>query len=208
MASIRNNYNIHVAVQGWRFDDAESWQFQGICMFCRGDCTFRIGYLTFCIIDLTFCIIFVMFVNIIATRFVLYVLCFVGCMYVCMYVHVCMYMHVCMYVCMHACMYAGRRSNLDQRLVGPDSKEAIPLLGKRNYRPRILTLSPVTFSQLQDLYAIHDPVYDRLRKRWVRQTRRSVPMADWVQPRAGRAFTCEEKELLRMSPEIQVHAEL
>ena len=147
MASINNNYSMHVKVQGWRFDDADKW------------------------------------------------------------------------------VYRGRYSNLDNRTKEDLAGDAVvkPLLGLKNYRPKIfqlvytLTHTPHTHnthtqtqtqdagtaSQVRDLWAIREPDYDRLRDRWVRQTRRRVSMGEWV-PVNGRPLTEQEQKWLAMSTQAQV----
>lgn len=67
----------------------------------------------------------------------------------------------------------GKLSSLYNRTLSKDpalALEAKPLIGKKNYRPLRVLLTDDLFTQVQDLWAIHEPVFDRLRERWNRGT--------------------------------------
>jgi hypothetical protein len=101
----------------------------------------------------------------------------------------------------------------------PDLHTAVPCIGKRNYRPKIVTLEPALFSQVQDLWAIANPTFRQLRERWraalaARPRKRqhlgpapaaATRLADWI-PTSGPALTEEEKKLQSMSDKVQVNA--
>ena len=80
----------------------------------------------------------------------------------------------------------------------------MPLYYKKNHTAKWITVEPALFSQLQDIWAITDKVFDSMKDRWMRQTNKSLPMKDW-KPHRGRALTSEELKMTTMTADVQVY---
>jgi hypothetical protein len=106
----------------------------------------------------------------------------------------------------------GRQSNLSNSVRasitlenkdGGNSSIAVPLHGKRNYRPKGIVLNREVYSQIDDLWAIESKVYDKMRDRYRRQTRgTSITMQKWIP--TGRQLSAGEEKMRQMTPNAQV----
>ena len=115
---------------------------------------------------------------------------------------------------MHKHTIIGQSSGLLQRvttLAESADKGCVPILPKKMYRRTFTDLESNLFTQLQDIWAVKDRVFDGLKDRWARQTRGrnargqggTVAMRDWVP--TGQSLTPQEELMKTMDPRIMVH---
>ena len=103
------------------------------------------------------------------------------------------------------------RSSLAHRLSGAHELQvtcgAVELLHAKKWRPVTSVLTSGLFEQVQDIWAIHDPTYGRLKDRYARAMNRTdnkVSIADWEAVATGRHLTTEEKKMKSMTADIKV----
>ena len=78
------------------------------------------------------------------------------------------------------------------------------------YRKTRVELTPILFAQLQDIWAIKDRGFDRMKDRWARQTHGRqargqgglISMADWVP--TGSLLTQQQQAMKTMDAYVMV----
>jgi hypothetical protein len=104
----------------------------------------------------------------------------------------------------------SRRSSLAHRLSDENSLQLtsgfVEILHAKKWRPENDILSNDQFSQVQDIWAIYNPAYDKLKDRYHRAMAKAkvkVPIAEW-KVNSGRFLTSEERKMKSMTADVKV----